>query len=822
LAGKSYFRNELNILNMTAIKLTLLLLLSLTFTFRAASQESLNYQLPPQEIIDMVDAPGTPGISFSPDASVMLILDRPELPTIEDLAMPEERLAGIRINPDNFGPGRSWYYAGMSLLYEAGSEPVPVTGLPENPRIRNLNWSANGNYIAFTHTHHTGIELWLLDVKAASVRKLSRRSINDVIGSTYSWFEPNESIIFAAVASDPGDKPLAPQTPTGPDVQENIGRQAAVRTYQDLLQTPHDAVLFEYFTNTQLVRVNIHDGKETLIGNPGLYSRFTPSPNAEYLLVQEIQKPFSFVVPWQRFALKVELWNKDGRLHKSLADITVSDNIPQGFGAVRTGPRSYTWQNDAPAVLWWVEALDGGNPATAAEFRDQLFCLQPPFTSEPVEGPKLAFRYSGVTWGKDDLAVVSQFWRQTRQSITMFFDPSEPAKETTVVFDRSTEDRYNDPGSFYTTSNASGQRVLLMDSGEQHLYLTGTGASPEGNLPFLDRMNIRDLNIERIWRCEAPYYEYVAEITGTEQMRFITRRESQDMQPNYYLRASQQGILQQITFFPDPFPALREISKTLIEYEREDGIPLSGNLYLPPGYQTSDGPLPTILWAYPREFKSADGAGQVSGSPHTFTRLGATSIVMMATQGYAVLNNASFPVVGEGDEEPNDTFTEQLVQNAAAAIEKLVEMGVADPERVAVGGHSYGAFMVANLLSHSDLFAAGLARSGAYNRTLTPFGFQAEERTYWQAPDIYHAMSPFSFAHQMKTPMLLIHGADDNNSGTFPMQSECYYQALRGHGATVRLVMLPLESHGYSARESVLHMHWETLQWLDRFVKESK
>lgn len=807
---------------MTSIKLTLFLLLSFTFTFSAASQESLNYQLPPQEIIDMVDAPGTPGISFSPDASIMLILHRPELPTIEDLAMPEERLAGIRINPDNFGPGRSWYYAGMSLLYEAGSDPVQVTGLPENPRIRNLNWSANGDYMAFTHTHHTGIELWLLDVKAASVRKLSQRSVNNIIGSTYSWFEPNESIIFASVISEQGKKPVLPRTPAGPDVQENIGRQAAVRTYQDLLQTAYDAELFEYFIQTQLVEVNIRDGSEKPIGLPGLYSRFTPSPSAEYILVQEIQKPFSFVVPWQRFAHKIEVWDSKGHPVQTLADIPASEDLPQGFGAVRTGPRSHTWQNNAPATLWWAEAQDEGDPAKEADFRDQVFKLLPPFTGEPIAGPKLELRYSGVTWGTDDLAVVYHSWRQNRRSITMFFNPSEPKSEPWLVFDRSWEDRYNDPGGFYTTNNANGQSVLLMDRQKRYLYLTGTGASPEGNMPFLDRIEINSLKTERIWRCEAPHYEFISAITDVERMRFITRRESVDLQPNYYLRDSQQGIVQQITFFPDPFPALQEISKTMIHYEREDGIPLSGDLYLPPAYQTSDGPLPTILWAYPREFKSADGAGQVSGSPYTFTRLGSNSIVMMATQGYAVLNNASFPIVGEGETEPNDNFTEQLVQNAGAAIEKLIEMGVTDPERIAVGGHSYGAFMVANLLSHSDLFAAGLARSGAYNRTLTPFGFQSEERTYWQAPDVYHNMSPFSFAHQMKTPMLLIHGADDNNSGTFPMQSERYYQALRGHGATVRLVMLPLESHGYSARESVLHMHWETLQWLDRFVKGSK
>lgn len=797
----------------------LLLLIAGFSTTLLLSQDAFTYQLPPQEIIDMVDAPGTPGVSFSPDAAVMLILERPELPTIEDLAMPEERLAGIRINPDNFGPSQAWYYSGMQLLLRGSDEPLAVAGLPNQPRIRNLNWSADGKFVAFTHTKPDAIELWLLDVEAAAVRKLSDKKLNSVAGSTFSWLSPNETIIFSAVISTPDDKPAPPKIPVGPDVQENTGRQTAVRTYQDLLSTPYDAALFAYFVKTQLFAINIHDGSAQKIGEAGYYSRFTPSPDGNYILVQELQKPFSFVVPWRRFALNIEVWDKTGTPVTTLAEIPAAEDLPQGFGAVRTGMRSVTWQNDADAALWWVEALDDGDPSAQVEHRDQLFRLEAPFNGDPQAGAKLELRFSGFTWGKNDLAVVNCSWRQSRRTVSMFFNPEEPESPTLTLFDRSWEDRYNDPGSFYTTPDERGRQVLLMDQQQQHLFLTGTGASPEGNMPFLDRMNIQTFEIERLWRCEAPYYEFVSIIVNTEQPEFITRRESQDMQPNYFLRTFGDDDVEQLTFFPDPFPALRALNKTMIHYERADGVPLSGDLYLPPGYNSGDGPLPTILWAYPREFKSADGAGQVTGSPHTFTRLGANSIVMMANQGYAVLNNAGFPVVGEGDKEPNDTFAEQLVANAKAAIDKLVEMGVADPERIAVGGHSYGAFMVANLLSHSDLFAAGIARSGAYNRTLTPFGFQAEERTYWQAPDIYHAMSPFSFAHQLATPILLVHGAEDNNSGTFPMQSERYYQALRGHGAVARLVMLPHESHGYRARESVLHNHWETLQWLDRFVK---
>jgi dipeptidyl aminopeptidase/acylaminoacyl peptidase len=130
--------------------------------------------------------------------------------------------------------------------------------------------------------------------------------------------------------------------------------------------------------------------------------------------------------------------------------------------------------------------------------------------------------------------------------------------------------------------------------------------------------------------------------------------------------------------------------------------------------------------------------------------------------------------------------------------------------------------MTANLLTHSRLFAAGIAESGAYNRTLTPFGFQNERRSYWEAPEIYNRMSPFMNADKVKDPMLLIHGMADNNSGTFPIQSESYYAALKGFGATVRLVLLPDESHGYAARESILHKHWEVLNWMNKYVRDKK
>ena len=804
---------------MLHYKNTFTLLLAMIISIAVTSQESLGYQLPPQEIIDLVDAPGTPSTSISPDNSTIAFIGNPGIPALDDLAREELRLGGMRIDPLTNGPSRRSYGNSLTLTDIRGENQRPVSGLPKSPRISNTSWSSDSKHMAFLHTTANYIELWILDVEKAEARKLSEQAINNVMGNAFSWTSDNATIIFTAVPDNRGEMPSRPRVADGPVVQENLGRRAAVRTYQDMLSDRYDEELFDYYATSQLIKTDLN-GNEEKIGEPGVIWYFSISPDANYMLVNRIEKPYSYIVPYSRFPQTMEVVNMQGNRIYLVEEVPVSDNLPQGFGATREGRRSVTWRNDAAATLFWVEALDGGDPANEVEYRDEVFSLAAPFTDQPTPVIKTELRYGGITWGKDDFALISESWRRTRRSITSSFNPNSENAQKNIIFDRSYEDRYNDPGRFQTTANENGQSVLLFDRRGRKMYLFGQGASPEGNRPFIDEYDLRSGETSRLWRSEAPYYETPVEIIDVNRPLVITRRESNDMHPNFYIRDLRRDRLTQITYLPDPFEPLKELHSEMIHYEREDGIPLNGTLYLPAGYnKETDGPLPTLLWAYPREFKSADAAGQVSGSPYTYTRVGATSPVILATQGYAVLNNASFPIVGEGDEEPNDNFVEQLVANAEAAINKLVEMGVTDPERVAVSGHSYGAFMTANLLAHSDLFAAGIARSGAYNRSLTPFGFQAEERTYWDAPEIYHTMSPFTYANRITTPILLIHGADDNNSGTFPMQSERFYDALRGHGATVRLVMMPHEGHGYRARESALHMHWEWLQWLDRYVK---
>ncbi|MFC1724054.1 S9 family peptidase [candidate division KSB1 bacterium] len=791
-------------------------------------QESAEYMTPPKEIVDLVDAPVTPSVGFSPDAKWMLIMERRSLPAIKELAQPEFRIAGHRINPAINGQSRVSHFKNLILKNLTSNKEYPVKGLPENPQIgqvsryggRSILWSPDCKFIAFTNTVDSGIELWIVEIENFTAKKLTEPVLNGTFGSPIEWTSDSRTILCKFVSSDRNDPPEIPKVPSGPTVQENIGKVAPAWTYQDLLKNSYDEKLFEYYFASCICKVTV-DGKINKIGETGIFSDLSVSPDGKYILVNIIHHPFSYIVPSYRFPHSVEVWDMMGRLIRKIADIPLMEEVPLGSGSTTPGPRNFSWRADVPSTLYYVEAQDEGDPKKKVEFRDKVYFLEPPFDSGPKELVSLNLRYRGITWCNEKIALATENWRPSRKTKTWIFNPGNPDAKPELLFDRSTEDTYSDPGSPLTIQNKYARRVLLKDKND-NIYLSGSGSSPEGSFPFFDKMNLNTKKTERLWQCEAPYYENFVNLISENGKIFITSRESTQEPPNYFIRDLNNNKTTQITDFPHPFPQMKDIYKEYIKYKRDDGLDLTGTLYLPAGYTKDQGPLPLLIWAYPREFKSARAAGQVRGSKYRFTRLSPTSILLFLTQGYAVLDGAEMPIIGEGDTEPNDTFIKQLVANGKAAIDAVAGRGAADPLRVAVGGHSYGAFMTANLLAHSDLFAAGIARSGAYNRSLTPFGFQNESRTFWEAPEIYFAMSPFMHAQKVNEPLLLIHGEADNNSGTFPIQSKRYYSALKGHGATVRLVMLPHESHGYRARESVLHMLWETYNWLEKYVKNKK
>jgi dipeptidyl aminopeptidase/acylaminoacyl peptidase len=784
------------------------------FSLSALAQENITYQQPPADIARLIEAPLTPAISISHDNAWMLLMERSDYPGIEELSRPELRIAGLRINPDNFGPSRSLYSIGLKAKKLSDNKEYAVKNLPSPLLISNVSFSPDSKKIAFLQNNADRIELWIIDVATLTASKLTERKINTVFGGAFTWLSDSQHILFTCVPEKQASVPQKSRVPAGPVVEENLGKKAPNRTYQDLLKNPHDEALFDYYGATDLVLKDLN-GSERILAN-GIFTTFSPSPDGKLILTKTLHRPYSYIVPFDRFPNHVRVMDLNGTVVKELADIPLTDNIPNGFNAVQTGPRSHAWRADQPATLYWIEAQDGGDPKTKADIRDKVFEMSAPFTAKPSELVSLPLRYSQISWGNNNLAWVYESWWNDRKERVYQLNPS--SKEKKVIVERSLEDEYSNPGNVITVPNQFGRYVMLVTKDNQ-VFLRGRGSSPEGDLPFLDRMDLATGKKTRLWRCEAPYYEYVVDLLDPKKGIFVTSRESLTENPNYFVRTTGSSKLTQLTNFPHPYPQLKEVKKQVLKYKRADGVDLTADLYLPPGYKKEDGPLPTFLWAYPEEFKSKSNAGQVKGSPYTFTRIGPGSAIFWVTRGYAILDNASIPIVGEGDAEPNDSYVQQLVASAKAAIDYAASIGVTDPNRVAAGGHSYGAFMTANLLAHSDLFKAGIARSGAYNRTLTPFGFQSEERTYWEAPKTYFEMSPFSFADKIKEPLLLIHGEADNNSGTFPIQTERFYNAIKGHGGTSRFVLLPYESHSYRAKESILHMLWEMDQWLEKYVK---
>ncbi len=814
-------KGKIKFLIFSKYKILCLLILLLSQKLVVA-QEDIGYQLPPEEIVNLIDAPPTPSVRIDPKGQWILLLERPSLPTIEELVQPELRLAGLRINPKTNAKSRSYYYIGLSLLSIGERYTKQIKGLPPNPKIKSVLWSPDSEKIAFTITKEDGIELWIAYVKNFQAKNLTKAVINDALyGEPYCWLSNSKGLIYKSIIDDRPEPPQKPIIPTGPVINENVDKKAPVRTYQDLLKNAYDEELFEYYMSSKLMSVDLK-GRSKSLGATGMIESFDISPDGTYLLVQTIHRPFSHIVPWYRFSTLVEIWDINGSRVKQIADLPLAEDIPKGIGAVAEGPRSFTWRADAPAILYWVEAQDGGDPHKDATFRDKLFYLESPFEGRPQEVLLLTLRFGGITWGDGNLAIVDEMWWKDRRIITSVFDPDSGNHEKKILFDRSWENRYDDPGNFATTVNECGKQVLIIDDNKKTLFLIGVGASPEGNRPFVDKFDLGTGATVRLWRSEEPYYEMPILLIDLEKNILLTRRESLKEPPNYFLRCLSDSTLDQLTSFPHPYPQLKNVKKQLLRYKREDGVQLTARLYLPEYYKKDEGKLPVLMWAYPQEYKSADAAGQVKDSPYRFIRIGWWSPLFFLTQGFAILDNPSIAIVGEGDVEPNDTYIEQLVLSAKAAVDEIERMSIADKKRIAIGGHSYGAFMAANLLAHSNLFAAGIARTGAYNRTLTPFGFQSEERTLWEAPETYIKMSPFMYADKIDEPILLIHGEADNNSGTFPIQSERFFAALKGHGARTRLVILPYESHGYRARESILHMLWEMNLWLEKYVKNNE
>ncbi|WP_298138829.1 prolyl oligopeptidase family serine peptidase [Flavobacterium sp.] len=801
------------------MKLKSIFLLLLGFGITCFGQENLSYKKPSAEILALADYERAPSVSMDSKKEYMLLSYRNTYKTLDDLNQEEMRLGGLRINPVTNISSTVTYINNLKIRKIADKEETQVTGLPQNAKLTNISWSPNEKKIAFTNTTNSGVELWIIDVATTSAKKITSDNLNANLGSPFSWMNDNQTLLVKVL---PKNRPALidekKDLPKGPTVSVSDGSKSQNRTFQDLLKNKNDEANFDALVTSELHKVTI-SGNSTLFKSADIYAGESFSPDGNYLMLTTIQKPYSYIVPLSRFPQKSIVYDLNGKEIKQVNEVPLTEIMPKGFSSVRKGKRSMSWRADKPATLVYVEALDEGDQAKKVDYRDEVFQWNAPFNSEPTSMMKTQQRFGGISWGNDSFAIAFDSWYDTRNTKTYLLNPSNPNETPKVISDRNSQDIYSDPGNFETKKNEFGRYVIATENG--NAYLIGDGHTKEGQFPFIDELNLKTLKTKRLYTSKIKdKKEDLMSIEDYKKGDVLVMIQSKSDYPNYYFRNIKSGKLTPITTFKNPFESIKNVYKEVIKYKRKDGVDLSGTLYLPAGYdRTKKEKLPLLIWAYPAEFKDKNSAGQNDKNPNEFTFPNYGSFVYWVTKGYAVLDDASFPIIGEGTTEPNDTFITQLVDDAEAAINAVDNLGYINRKKVAVGGHSYGAFMTANLLTHSNLFACGIARSGAYNRTLTPFGFQSEQRNYWDVPNIYNEMSPFMNADKMKTPLLLVHGEADNNPGTFTLQTERYFQALKNLGAPTRMVILPKESHGYAAKENIFHLLWEQDQFLEKYLK---
>ena len=775
------------------------------------------YASPAADLMPVVDAPPTPMISLAPGGRHLALVHYEAHPEVAVLARPYLALAGLRIDP-RLRARRRLRRAGRLSVLRISDGRESFLDLPAGAMAGSPAWAADGRRFAFTVDRADGVGVWVADAETGEAAELPGLSVCDVLagepsagGGSVHWARDGRSLLV--LAAPPERLPL-PEPAAEPRLEETSGKRSQLATYQDLLRTRTDEDCFEILATSIPCRVDPVSGERTPLGPPGLYYTLLDSPDGTHLLVQRLRRPFSFRVPWVWFARTTEVWDAAGAVRAVLADQPVSDEVPRQ--GVPVGPRLVGWEERAPASLAWVEALDGGDPVAPAEFRDRVRQLAAPFSASPRHAFDVRHRCLG--WYDLDAphqVLMVEHDRDRRWLTTWWCDLSAP-QQSRVVFDRSMDDAYGDPGTPLQVAHPDGSQTVLTDG--TTIYLRGEGATPAGKRPFLDAFDLATSATTRLHSSPEGATEHVLGFTPAGRHEVVVWHESPAEPPNLLVAALDGAAARPLTAWPDPHPQLSRVSKRLITHDRGDGVTLSGMLYLPPGHDPAvHGRLPLVMWAYPFDFGSADTAGQIRADGFEFTRLSALGPVVFTLRGYAVLADATMPVIGD-PETMNDTYLEQVTGAALAHIRALDEAGIIDPGRVAVGGHSYGGFMTANLLAHTKAFTAGIARSGAYNRTLTPFGFQTERRSYWEAADVYDQVSPFRYADRIATPLLLIHGEEDANSGTFPIQSERLFQAIRGNGGTARLVMLPHEGHGYLGRESVMHVLAEEIDWLERWL----
>jgi dipeptidyl aminopeptidase/acylaminoacyl peptidase len=813
--------------------------------------EEDTYILPPESVQELFsrDKNYVTLDALSPDGKHFLVTRSTELSTLEKMSFETYRLAELEFRPKT---NRHWYLDtfGMNGLrvYSFEQRQLKDIPIPADTIVSDMMWSPDGGKVAFLAHRPEGTRVWTADVATGKTSPLGDAFVMATLtgrrgrgtpatsGSRMLQWTPKGTVITLLVPSDRGPEPER-GVPKSPIIRRTREKPSPTRTQPFLLKDEHDMALFRYYTTAQMAE--LAPGKAPRkIGEPAVYMGFSSSPDGQYILAEKLVEPFSFIVGYSSFPNRLDVMDLDGKVVSNIREIPLQENQTRRSSQVlQDFPREVVWHpSGATLGFLWKEEKKRDEEGEESEDeertprRDRIMSLAPPFDMSQVKLHVLNTdkdqSFNGIRYAMEgDFAFVTvrdsdnENGESTEKIVAYHLGRDDPTEQI-VVPEYDPDDIIDHPGEILTQRTQNGIVYALTSSKGGQVYLEGDGLKEDFKpQPFVDRVAIGGGQKERVFEGGKDMYERPLVPLDPDLSQMIVARESKAEFPNSYLW-SPSGSMNKLTANQDPFPEITGVKRVDFTFTRRDGLEIQGRISLPVGYQEGTR-VPAMFWTYPSEYSSEKEYEEDAIRDRNHNRFTHLSYLRWSdiwlSQGYALVH-PDVPIIDKGNTY-NDNYVQHMVDSLYAAIRKVDQMGYIDVDRIGHGGHSYGAFATANLLAHTPFFKAGIAGNGAYNRSLTPMGFQSERRFIWDTHGLYLEMSPFFQADRIDTPILLYHGADDNNTGTFPIQSDRLIQALTGLGKTAVLYKYPYESHSPRAKATYMDIWARWLEWFDKYVK---
>lgn len=777
--------------------------------------------------------------NISPDRTRFIHVQSEGPARIANLARPSLNIAGFQIDPvaERSRSATMRQNTGLVVKSFDGLKDVEIQ-LPKGSSPGTPEWSPDGSRIAFVNNLPGESVIFLADPATGKSWPLSPRRLLATRVTSLEWVNKGRSLVAVLIPAKRPALPSATEAPAGPLVRVSDDKPNSLRTYADLLTDSIESDVLKHYSTGQLALVDASTGAVTEVGEPKMYSSIDPAPSGDWFIVNATEEPFSYLVPFSSFPSRQTLIGMDGKEVAELSkrglpaggdngddsDQWDSDQIgeqrgPRG-GAAQTGgnprgeqpKRGLAWRPDGAGLSYMQKT----QAESAEKQKDRLMLWKAPFGKDDGE---VVYETEGdlgsLTYTNDGRAFLTQSAaNETTISILDLKRGVAPRK----VFSYKTGPNEEPVGSLVTVQNENNSSVALLTKDGRYAFLSGTkqpkDPRAEAPRPFLNKLDLNEGKTEQIFLSSADKYE-TASILDPETAKLLINRQSPTTPNNVFVRT--ESGEKKLTDNIDYLPEVTQAKQDRVQITRQDGIKFWATVTRPEWMTTGRGKK-AMFWFYPSEVRNQqaiDNSGR-SYNKNAFRRPSSSSIQLLILEGYVVVE-PDCPIVGTA-ERPNDGYVPQLRNNLAATIDTLEAADLIDRRLLALGGHSYGAFSTANAMVHTPYFKAGIAGDGNFNRSLTPFGFQAEPRQLWEARDIYYEMSPIWMADRLTGALLMYHGAWDQNMGTDPINSPRMFAALEALGKPCAMYIYPYEDHGQIAVESRLDMWARWTAWLDKWL----